>query len=328
MVLTGRRRTRTRPKRPSAPSETGGRTAFVLSGGGNRGPLEVGALRALAEAGIQPDFIVGASSGAITGAFVAARGLTHNTLNALEKQWLAVDSKTVYPGSILKAAFRVFRKEDSLYSNAGIRSLIQNGLPQGVSKFGHLHIRLFVPATDLRTNTLYMFGEDPRAPIVDAVLASASVPVIHPPVRYHDLQLVDGGILANVAASYAMDRGASEIYVINVSSDEYEDEYAEGVVDVAFRSINTMIVQSLLRDLARARENESVDLHHIHIGAFSGTWFKDFSHTQSMFKAGYMVTADYLRSPEPLSATGDLGMHVMPIGPNVPGGRPIPIPYP
>lgn len=39
--------------------------AFVLSGAGNRGPLEVGALRALLEQGIVPDLMVGTSAGAI-----------------------------------------------------------------------------------------------------------------------------------------------------------------------------------------------------------------------------------------------------------------------
>ena len=164
--------------------------------------------------------------------------------------------------------------------------------------------------------------------IVEAVLASASVPVIHPPVRYHELQLVDGGVLANVAASYAMDRGATEIYVVNVSSDEYEDNYAEGVIDIAQRSLNTLLVQALLRDLARARDNENIDLHHINIGAFSGTWFKDFSHSESMFQAGYLATADYLRSPEPLNSTSDIGGQTSPFVAPTPGVRPIPIPYP
>src|SRR3984885_8843278 len=47
-------------------------TAFVLGGGGLLGAHEVGMLRALAEAGIRPDLVVGTSIGAINGAFVAA----------------------------------------------------------------------------------------------------------------------------------------------------------------------------------------------------------------------------------------------------------------
>jgi hypothetical protein len=47
-------------------------TAFVLGGGGLLGAHEVGMLRALSEAGIRPDLVVGTSVGAINGAFIAA----------------------------------------------------------------------------------------------------------------------------------------------------------------------------------------------------------------------------------------------------------------
>src|ERR1700749_3198119 len=47
-------------------------TAFVLGGGGLLGAHEIGMLRALAEAGVRPDLVVGTSIGAINGALVAA----------------------------------------------------------------------------------------------------------------------------------------------------------------------------------------------------------------------------------------------------------------
>ena len=46
--------------------------AFVLGGGGVLGAVEVGMLRALFEAGVRPDLVVGTSVGAINGAAVAA----------------------------------------------------------------------------------------------------------------------------------------------------------------------------------------------------------------------------------------------------------------
>ena len=231
--------------------------AFVLSGGGNRGPLEVGALRALRDAGIRPEFLVGSSAGAINAAFVAAHGFSANALDRLADQWRSVDAKTVYPGGLASVAWRVLRRSDSLYPSDGVRNLIERGMPDGVTQFRHLTLPLYVSAADLLSNRLYMFGEDGSAALVDAVLASASVPVIHPPVRFRDRQLVDGGVLANVAASFAMDKGATELYVVNVSAGEQEEDYAEGVVDVAFRTLNTLIVQALLRDLARVRTRGS-----------------------------------------------------------------------
>ena len=47
-------------------------TAFVLGGGGLLGAHEVGMLRALAEAGVRPDLVVGTSIGAMNGVIVAA----------------------------------------------------------------------------------------------------------------------------------------------------------------------------------------------------------------------------------------------------------------
>ena len=47
-------------------------TAFVLGGGGLLGAVEVGMLRALFEADVRPDLILGTSVGALNGALVAA----------------------------------------------------------------------------------------------------------------------------------------------------------------------------------------------------------------------------------------------------------------
>lgn len=46
--------------------------AFVLSGGGSRGALQVGALQVLLEAGVRPDLLVGASAGVVNAAYLAA----------------------------------------------------------------------------------------------------------------------------------------------------------------------------------------------------------------------------------------------------------------
>ncbi len=49
-------------------------TAFVLSGGGSLGAVQVGMLRALAERNVSPDLLVGTSAGALNAVFVAAHG--------------------------------------------------------------------------------------------------------------------------------------------------------------------------------------------------------------------------------------------------------------
>ncbi|RIK56696.1 MAG: hypothetical protein DCC57_02905 [Chloroflexi bacterium] len=273
--------------------------AFVLSGAGSRGPLQIGALAALLEVGIQPALLVGTSAGAMNALFVAARGLSAETLQTLQAQWRGIDARTIYPGNILTAAWRVLRGRTGLYDNSGFRKLIEAGLPDRVTTFGDLRLPLYVTSVDLLSNRLFLFGEDRSIGLVDAVLASATVPIMHPPVDYYGLQLVDGGVLANVAASIAMDKKATRVYVINAGYGGVPLKPIRGIVDVANHTLTTMMGQALLRDLARAQADEAVDLHHIHLPLFRDVSYRDFSHTDEMVQAGYEATRAYLAAPRP-----------------------------
>jgi NTE family protein len=61
------------------------RLAFVLGGGGARGALQVGALRALLEAGYRPDLLIGTSIGAINAAGLALWGVDLAGVDALAR---------------------------------------------------------------------------------------------------------------------------------------------------------------------------------------------------------------------------------------------------
>ncbi|MCB0072399.1 MAG: patatin-like phospholipase family protein [Caldilineaceae bacterium] len=270
--------------------------AFVLSGAGNRGPLEVGALRALFEAGIVPDMLVGTSAGAINASYVAAHGATVATTEALGDLWRGVTSDTIYPENPLQVAWRLRSRALSLYSSTAMRAMLAANLP---ATFGDLAIKLYTPSTDLTRARLYVFGDDPAAALVDAVLASASVPVIHPPVQLGELHLVDGAALANVPASIAMDKGADTIYVVNAAYGGGQMAAPKGVLNVLGLAFTTMLGASLLEDIDRAKQDPDVDLYHIHLPDFAGLSFMDFSQTDAMIEAGYQRAKAYLAAPPP-----------------------------
>ena len=300
--------------------------AFVLSGAGNRGPVEVGALRALVEADLKPEFIVGTSAGAINSSYVAAHGLSLPVLEQVRQQWQGATADVVYPGNLVTIAWRLLSKQNSLFSSGGLRSLIKSGLPAGVETYSQLKLPLYVAAVDLVSSHLFVFGEDGSAPVVDSVLASASVPVIHPPVDYHGLQLVDGGTLANVAASFAMDKGATVIYVINAGYGGGPVAPARGVVEVAGHALNAMMARSLLRDLKHAQADPNIDLHHIQISAFSDISFRDFSKTDAMVQAGYDAAKAYLAAPRP-QVVAPAAIAQPALGATIPGARQYLPPY-
>lgn len=297
--------------------------AFVLSGAGNRGPLEVGALRALLEKGIQPDLVVGTSAGAINAAYIAVRGLSAEALDEMADLWRNVNSDTIYPENLLQIAWRLKTGAESLFNSKGVRKLLEANLTPHARTFGDCKIPLYVTGTDLITSRLFVFGKDKAAPLVDAVLASATVPGIHPPVLYDKLQLVDGGVVANVAARIAMEEGARTVYVINASYGGQTQNPADGVIEVLSRSLSTMLAQALLEDIDRATADLNVDLFHIHVQAFDGISFRDFSKTDAMLEKGYDIAKRYLTSDPapfaPLPAAAPAPGAPSPYGENVSG---------
>jgi NTE family protein len=194
------------------------------------------------------------------------------------------------------------RGEASLFPNSGLRKLIRMGLPDDVRVYRDLKMPLYVVTVDLLSSRLFLFGEDARAPIVESVAASATIPGIHPPVDYHGLMLVDGGVLANVAVSVAMDKGATQVYALNAS---YAGESApppKGIVEILNQTLTTMMAQSLLEDLARADAETTVDLHHILLRPPMPMTMGDFGHADELAQAGYLATQAYLANPAPRAA--------------------------
>lgn len=74
-----------------------GTVAFVLGGGGVLGANEVGMLRALLEAGIVPDVILGTSIGAVNGAVLASEPTTAS-VERLTELWTSADEAGIFNG--------------------------------------------------------------------------------------------------------------------------------------------------------------------------------------------------------------------------------------
>ncbi len=293
--------------------------AFVLSGGGNRGALEVGALQALFAHGIQPDLLVGTSAGAMNAAFIAADPSLVGALT-LGGLWKSLRRRDVFPGNALTMAWRVLTGQDGLVSSDRLRDLVLRNLPPGVTRFGDLRVHLYTTAADLNTATLYLFGDDPSTLIVDAVMASASLPITFPPYVYHGAQLVDGGIVANVPIEIAMVKGATEIYAIDLGYSGEPVPDAHGVVAIAQRMLTTLIYQQLLDDLEEAAQDPAITLHHIRIPAFHGISMWDFGQAEAMIQAGKAITEEYLANPQPLTvALSEYLAAVRPPAPALPG---------
>jgi NTE family protein len=272
--------------------------AWALSGGGNRGPIQVGAMRALFERGIQPDLLVGTSAGALNAAFLATDP-TPQTNERLAQMWLNTKAQDIFPKPkwymLLRAAFF----GNGLDDNQARTRNFKKQLPPGVKTFGDLKIKLYVTTADLQTGRMYLYGDDPQADLLEAALASTALPVVWDPEVINGHQYVDGGIVANVPIGIAVDRGAKEIDALDLQ-DPGPYAHKKGALPIALLSIGVLGYQQALRDIQRAIATAGITLHYISLGdIFANVDLQDLSHTAEMIEQGYQRAQEYLAHPTP-----------------------------
>jgi NTE family protein len=180
--------------------------AFALSGGGNLGAMQAGSIRALVEAGIKPDLLVGASIGSLNAAFYA----THPDLEgceALQAAWGNLQRKDVFRFELSRAIVGFLGLRDHLVATRRLKQIIQEWL--GIERIEEAPIVFAAVATDALTGDIVMMrgGE-----VSSALLASTAIPGVFPPVQREGRWLVDGSLSAGCPAAEALSLGADEVY--------------------------------------------------------------------------------------------------------------------
>lgn len=273
--------------------------AFALSGGGSRGALQAGALLALLERGIRPQILVGTSAGALNAAFLAIDPSLERAQQLVEI-WSGARRKDLFPKTNLELwlnmAWNFVRGADGFLSTDRVRQFIEKNLPPEVRQFGEVKgARLYVTAADINWGVLYLWGDLPEGDLVEALLASSASPAIFPPRFSAGHQLVDGAVVANVPASIAAAKGATEIYAINVGYAGQPKPLTRGAINIANRAISTLVYQQLLEDLEEV--GEEVLLHHVAIDSFQDLPLWELGKGPEMVEDGYRVMKAYLDIP-------------------------------
>ncbi|HEY5396068.1 MAG TPA: patatin-like phospholipase family protein [Trebonia sp.] len=183
--------------------------AFVLGGGGLLGAHEVGMLRALAEAGVRPDIVVGTSIGAVNGAFVAAD--PDGAAARLGALWQGESLRVVFSETVLGRAVRLVRSGTHLHAIEPLRKMLAETLP--VEDFADLKVPFHCVAASIEDATAHWFA---AGPLVPAVMASCAVPGLLPPIEIDGRHYFDGGLVHSIPVGRAIALGASTVYVLQV----------------------------------------------------------------------------------------------------------------
>lgn len=187
------------------------REAVVLSGGGSLGAVQVGALRALLEAGVKPDLFIGCSVGALNAAALAMDP-TLRRLDEIERIWRSLERKDVFGGNRRMLATHLMRGDDHLYEPDALRALVRRTVP--IRDLSETVVPCHVVTTDLRTGqSCWWTSGDP----LTVLTASACLPAVFPPVRLGGGLHVDGGVTCPVPVRRALELGAKRTWVLDVT---------------------------------------------------------------------------------------------------------------
>jgi len=261
------------------------RTAFVLSGGGNLGALQVGMARALFERRIRPDLVLGCSVGALNGAAIAAEP-SLATVGRLQDLWLGLAAQDVMPAGLLPATVGLARKGISLHDNAKLRAVIAEVLP---SDFEDLAVDFECVATELAEGTETWFNS---GSIVDPVLASAALPAVYPPVEIGVHRYLDGAIVNDVPVSRAVELEADRIFVLHVGSWDRPRPEPKRPIDMAMYAYWLARRSRFQRDLAAIPSD--IEVLVLPPGETPLIRYNDFGHSDEMIAAAYQATSEFL----------------------------------
>ena len=130
------------------PGATEDKLAFVLSGGGSLGSVQVGCMQLLMEHGIFPDLIVDTSVGALNGVFLA-KNPTLDGVTQLKELWLSMGLHGPFKEGRLRVVLRLLSGREHLYANASLRKLVCQYV--GNTTFEDLKVPALVVATNMET---------------------------------------------------------------------------------------------------------------------------------------------------------------------------------
>ena len=204
------------------------RLGLALSGGGAKGLAYVGVFKFLEERGIRPDIIVGTSAGAMAAA-LWADGHTSDEI------------REMFVGREFSEFARVQVPTTGLFDSRGVGEFLKRNLR--AKTFEELQIPTIVMATDLDRGRGHQFTS---GPLVEAIRASCSIPIIFSPVVIDGVLYVDGGLFHNFPVSIIRDR--CEI-VIGVNVNPYSArKYSQNIYSIGERSFHFMFRANTVED--------------------------------------------------------------------------------
>lgn len=222
-----------------------GQQVLVLQGGGALGAYQVGVYQALHEAGIEPDWVIGTSIGAINAAIIAGNPMSER-MDRLRDFWKRVEHGHMFDEILPAALSTVMRNWTAIagglpaFFNPNPMAFLSPHATLGAEGAGYYsvdplrqtldelvdfdringcEVRLTVGASNVRTSEMHYFDSRDMPLDLRHVMASGALPPAFPAVRIDDELYWDGGILSNTPVEAVFDdmpRRDSVVYAVHI----------------------------------------------------------------------------------------------------------------
>jgi len=254
----------------------------------------VGAVRALLEAGYQPDLLVGTSIGAVNATYLALHGPTLTSLPGLIEAWHDAAAADLLPANYLWLTVRVLFNRARWRPYHRMRDFfIAHGATPDL-RFGDLGTRLILVAADLNTGRSVLYGADPQQSVLEGLLASTALPPWVRPLEKDGQFLVDGGVVSTLPIEPALVQGAREIIALDLADPREVPVEAHGFGPFLGKLMNTIERRQQEMELALA-EARDVPAWRIALQGEQPVPIWDFSHTDELIERGYMIAGEEIR---------------------------------
>ena len=263
--------------------------ALVLGGGGARGALQVGACRALFEAGYKPDLIVGTSIGAANAVGLALWGVNVEGVAALEKayqtfaesEWMDTPGRLVWHTLTGRPFFTGQKARDVL---------IEFGIGPDLQFDQFEAVRLGLVSADMSSGERLIYGLESGQSVLEGVLNSVAVPLWFAPIENEEQLIVDGGAFSNLPIEPALNMGATEIIALDLSIPPNLSR-STGKLGQLEKAISSFNEHERYLELALA-EARGVPVHYLRLKSDPPTPMWDFSTYRDLIASGYETARD------------------------------------
>ncbi len=253
--------------------------------------MQVGALRALLEADLRPDLLVGTSIGAVNAAGLTLWGVDLFGIDVLEQAYREVAEANFMDPRLTRLMLSTLARRPNHHASYRVKEFfISKGLTPDLRFDQVKHAWLAVVGSDLNTGQMVIYGQDPGQSVLEGVMASIALPPWFTPVGDDGRLVIDGGVLSNLPIEPALMMGATEIVALDLNAPNLFTRNNLGQYQNLDKTVFAMLQRQEYLEIALA-EARGVVVNCISLRCTPSIPIWDFRDYQRLVRTGYEIAS-------------------------------------